>query len=144
MATVFCHVCIQLSILKHLLSCCRSHDLAGGLITIWLSVCLFKIHCLVIWRFRDYIYEVAKLADMLTEVVQEMHLHKVEIQLVDKMLCNFWLDLHCIFINVTMRCSHRKIAPSGVTLLFLMVIQSKLLVQGFGDHLCRFTGAEWM
>jgi hypothetical protein len=47
------------------------------------------IHHGVVWKFRDYISEVAKLADMLIEVVQENYLHKVQIQFVDKMLCNF-------------------------------------------------------
>jgi len=56
--------------------------------TIQLSVRLFKIHHRFFWEFRAYIYEVAKLADMVREVVQEMHLYKVEIQFVDKMLCN--------------------------------------------------------
>src|SRR5882757_7786545 len=79
---------------------------------------------------------------MVREVVQEMHLHKVEIQFVDKMLCNFRLDLSFIFINATTLCSRRKIVPSGVTLPFLLFVQSKLLFQGFRDLLCRFTGAE--
>jgi hypothetical protein len=42
-----------------------------------------------------------------------------------------------------MLCSHRKIVPSGVTLLVLLDVQSQLLVQGFRDLLCRLTGAEW-
>jgi hypothetical protein len=42
-----------------------------------------------------------------------------------------------------MLCSHRKIVPSGVTLLVLLDVQSQLLVQGFRDLLCRLTGTEW-
>jgi len=128
--------------MKHLLSGFRWQNLAGGLMTIRLSVRLFKIHHCCLWEFRAYIYEVGKLADMVREVVQEMHLHKVEIRFIDKMLCNFWLDLHFIFINAKMLCSRRMIVPSGVTLLFFLFVQSKLLFQGFRDLLCRFTGAE--
>jgi hypothetical protein len=47
------------------------------------------IHHGVVWMIRDYISEVVKLADMLIEVVQENHLHKVQIKFMDKMLCNF-------------------------------------------------------
>jgi len=56
--------------------------------TIQLSVRLFKTHHRCFWKFRAYISEVAKLVDMVREVVQEMHLHKVEIRFLEKMLCN--------------------------------------------------------
>jgi len=90
---------------------------------------------------RAYIEEVAKLPGMVREGVQETYLHKVEIRFIDKMLCNFWLDECCIFINTTMPCSRRKIVPSGVTLLFLLFVLSTLLSHSFRDLLCRFTGA---
>jgi len=61
----------------------------GGLMTIRLSEPLIKIHPRVFSEFKAYILEVAKLADMVREVVRKMHLHNVEIQFVDKMLCNF-------------------------------------------------------
>jgi len=79
---------------------------------------------------------------MVREVVQEMHLHKVEIRFVNKMLCNFLLNRCFIFINTTTLCCCRNIVPSGVTLPFLLVVKSKLLFQGFRDPLRRFTGAE--
>jgi len=82
------------------------------------------------------------MANMVRVVVEEMHLHKVEIRFIDKMLCNFSLGLRFIFINAMMPCSRRKIIPSGVTLRFLLFLQSKLLFQGFRDLLCRFTGME--
>jgi len=43
-ATLFCSVCIQISILKHLVSGFRSQNHEGGLMTIRLSVRLFKIY----------------------------------------------------------------------------------------------------
>ena len=58
------------------------------------------------------------------------------------MLCNFWPDLGFIFINASMFCSCRKIVPSGVTLPFILFVQSKLLFEGFRDLLCRITAAE--
>jgi len=79
---------------------------------------------------------------MVREMVQEMHLHKVDIQFVNKMLCNFWLDLDFIFINATMICRHRNIFPSGVTLPFLLLVQHKLLFLAFPVLLCRSTGVE--
>ena len=139
---LFCSVQIQPSIVNHLLSGFRSPDMKGGLMTIRLSVRLFKIHHRVLWEFRGSIQEVAKLADMVREGFREMHYHKVEIWLVDKMLCNFWLNLRCIFLNVTVLCSRQKIVPRGVTLPFLLFVQSKLLFQGFRYLLWRFTCAE--
>jgi len=44
-----------------------------------LSVPLFKIHHRSAWESRACIHEVAKLADVLREVVQEKEIHKVEI-----------------------------------------------------------------
>ena len=41
-----------------------------------------------------------------------------------------------------MLCRCRKIVRSGVTLLFLLFVQRKVLFQGFWDLLCSFTGAE--
>lgn len=58
------------------------------------------------------------------------------------MLCNCWLKLHFIFFNTTMLRSCRKILPNRATLQFLLVVQSKLLVQGFQHLLCRFPCAE--
>jgi len=86
---LFFSICIQLWILKHLFSGFRSPDLEGSLMTIQLSVPLFKIYRCVFWDFRSYIQQVAKLADMVREVVQEMQPHKVEIRFINKMLCNF-------------------------------------------------------
>jgi len=71
-----------------------------------------------------------------------MHLHKVEIRFVNKMLCNSWPDRRFIFINPTTLCSHRKVVPSAVTLPLLVFVQSKLLFQGCWGNLCRFTGTE--
>ena len=56
--------------------------------TIRLSVRLFTINHHSFWEFRAYISEVEKLADMVREVVQEIHLHTDQIQLVEEMLCN--------------------------------------------------------
>jgi len=62
--------------------------------TIQLSVYLFNIHQCTFCEFRACFQEVAKLADMVWEVVQEMHFHKVEIGYVNKMLYN--LDKICV------------------------------------------------
>jgi hypothetical protein len=76
---MFCTVSIQTSILEHLLSDICWENVEGGLLMIRLSVCLFKIQHCFFWEFRAYISEDATLADIVREVVQEMHLHKVEI-----------------------------------------------------------------
>jgi len=139
---LFYSICIRLSILKHLLfrhsyakfeRWSHDHSIVGMLV---------KIHHHVFWEFRVYIQELSKLADMGREVVQEMHIQIVEMRFFDEMLCNFWRDLSCIFINAKTLCSRRKIVPSGVTLPFLLWVQSKLLLQGLWDHLNRCTGAE--
>jgi len=88
-ATLFCSVAIQLSILKHLLLGYRWQNLEGNLLMNRLLVCLFKIYHRSFWQFSGCILEFAKLADMVREMVQEMHLHKVDIRVVDKMLHNF-------------------------------------------------------
>jgi hypothetical protein len=54
-----------------------------------LAVLLFKIHHRSFWEVRAGISVVAKLANMVREVVQEFCLQKVEIQCVDKMIYNF-------------------------------------------------------
>jgi len=46
---------------------------------ILMSVQFVKIHHRFLWEFRVYILELARLADMMREVVQEMDLHKVGI-----------------------------------------------------------------
>jgi len=113
---LFCSVCIQLSILKHLLSSFGAQHLEGGLMIIRMLVQLFRIHHRSFWVFRACISEVAKLVDMFKEVVQEMNLYQVEIGFINKMLCKVWLDLHFNFLNKTTLCSHRTIFPSRVTL----------------------------
>jgi len=137
---LFCSISIQLSRLKHLLSGFRLQNMERGIMTIRVSVWLLKIYHRFFWEFRAYNKEVAKLADMVREVVQVRHLHKVEFRIVHKMLCNFWIELHFIFIVMTTLCSCSRIVPSGVTLLLLLFVQRKLLVQRFRDLLCRFTG----
>jgi hypothetical protein len=77
--TLFCSVRIVLSILKHFLLGCHSEDGEGGIMKIQLSVQVFKIHHCFFWEFRECIAEVAKLAEMVRELVQEMHVHKVEL-----------------------------------------------------------------
>jgi len=62
-----------------------------------------------------------------------MHLHKVEIQIFDKMLCNFWFDSHFIFTNAMTLCSYRMNVPSRVTILFLLFVQCKLLLHSLRD-----------
>jgi len=79
---------------------------------------------------------------MIREVVQEMHLAEIEIRFVNKMLCTFCRNLHCIIINVMTLCSRWQIVPSGVTLPFLLIVQHTLQCQVFQDLLCRFTGPE--
>jgi len=114
----------------------------GGHITIRLSVHLFKIHHRSFCEFRPCIQEVANLTDMVTEVIQEVHLHKVEIQFVDKMLGNFWLNPNCVFINEIKLHNGGQIVPSGVTHPYLQFVQSKKLFQGIRDLLCEFTCTE--
>jgi len=128
--------------MKLLLSGFCSQYLEVGLMRIWMSVYLFKIHHCFFWEFRAYIYKVANLGDMVREVVQKMHQHKVGIQFVDTMFCNFWRNLHFMFIHMTTLCSHRKIVSSRVTLLFILFVQSKLLFQVFWNLLCRFPSME--
>jgi len=49
---------------------------------------LVMVHHCSFWEFRACIPDVAKPADMVRKVVQEMFLHKVEIRFIDKMFCN--------------------------------------------------------
>jgi len=42
-----------------------------------------------------------------------------------------------------MLCSRQMIVSSGVTVLFLLIVQSKQRIQGLRDLLSRFTGVEW-
>jgi len=79
---------------------------------------------------------------MVREVVQELHLHKVEIWFVDKMLWKFSLDQHFIFINSKALCSRRKLVLSVLTLPFLLFVQSNLRFHRFCNLHCTFTGAE--
>jgi len=139
---LFCSVCITPLMVIHLLVAFCSQNLEVVLMTIRLSVCLFKIHDHIFWEFGDYISYVATLADMVSELIQEIHLQKFETWFVDKMLCNFWLDLRFIFINVSTACSRRNIVPSWVTLQFLLFVQSKVFLKGCEDRLCRFTCRE--
>jgi len=69
-----------------------------------------------------------------------MHLHKVEMHFVSKMLWYVLLDLGLIFINATTLFSQWKIVASRVTLPFLLYVECNLCFQGFWDHLYRFTG----
>ena len=98
---------------------------------IQLLVNLFMIHHRSFWEFKAYIEKVPKLADVVGEVVQDLHHQKVEIEFVDKMLRNLLLALRFIFMYTTTFCSCRRITPSWVTLLFLVMVQSKLLFQDF-------------
>jgi len=75
-------------VLKHLISGFHTDNLPGGLMMVRVSVRLFMIHHRSVWELRACIHEVAKLADMVREVVSEVHLHKVEIQFVNMMLCD--------------------------------------------------------
>ena len=111
-ATLFCSGYIWLSSLKPVRSGICSRHLASDLMRIPFSVLLLNIDHRFFCEFRAEIYEAAKLADMVRDVVQEMHLHKVEIRLVNKILCNFGLDLHFIFINATRHCSCRKLVKN--------------------------------
>lgn len=79
----------MLSTLKHLLSDIHWHILEGGIMMIRLSVHLIMIHHHSFWEFGAYIDEVAKLVDKVGKDDQEMHLYKVEIRFVHKMLGNF-------------------------------------------------------
>jgi hypothetical protein len=99
--------------------------------TIRLSVCLFKNYHCCFWELRARNYIIAKLADMIRDVVQEMHIQKVEIQIVDKMSCNFRLDMHFVVINAMIVCSRRMIVLSGVTLPFLLFDQCKMHFEPF-------------
>ena len=100
------------------------------------------IHHHSFWEFRDCISEVAKLADMVRKVVQEMHLYKVEIGYFNELLCNCLLNLHIIFIRATTLSRYRKIVPSWVNCRCLLLASGQLLFKGYRDLLCRFTGAE--
>ena len=84
---MLCRVCIQLSLLKQLLSCYHSQNLEGSPMRIGFLVCLFKIHHRSFWEFSSCIYEVAKLADMVREVIQQMHLDNIENRFVHEMIC---------------------------------------------------------
>jgi hypothetical protein len=54
--------------------------------TAQLSIQLIKIDHYSLWEFRAWMLEVAKLVDMVREVVPERHLHTDEIQSDHKML----------------------------------------------------------
>jgi len=103
---------------------------------------LVKIHHHPFWEYSAGVQQVAKLADMVKDVVHGMHLPKVDMRSVQKMLGNVRLDQGVPSINVTMLCSRRKSVPIGISPPFLLPIESKLLIQGFRDFVCRFTGAE--
>jgi len=104
-ATFFCSIGSQQLIPKYILSCYQLQNDAGGLIRIRLSVHLFNIHRRSFWEFRACIQAVAMLGDMVWEVVQEMHLNRVEMRFIDKMLCIVWHDMRVIYINPNTRCS---------------------------------------
>jgi hypothetical protein len=93
-----------------------------------------------LWEYRPCVPGVAKHANMICDVVQEIMFHKVDIWLVNMMLCNLWLDVHIIIIHTMTICSHRKTGPRGVTLPFLLFVESKLQFEGFLHILCRFSG----
>jgi len=57
---------------------CGAPNLQAGLMMIRLSVCLFKIYHGLFRKLRACIWKVAKLADMVSEVDQEMYHHEVE------------------------------------------------------------------
>jgi len=139
---LFCSICIQLSILKLLHLGCFSHTQEHGLLKIVLWVRLFTIHHRSFWELSTGNDQVTKLADMNREVVQEMHFHQVEIRSVDRILCNFWLDLRIFLISTMTLCHHRNIVPSRVSLLFLLYFESCLLFERFRDLLCKFTGTH--
>lgn len=71
--SLICSVCIDPSILKHLLSVPYSHHLDGGLMKISFSVGLFKTDCRLQWVVRPYPQEVGKPADMVQQRVYEMY-----------------------------------------------------------------------
>jgi len=110
---------------------------------IQLSLCWFTIHHHSFSEFRACIWELAKLANVVREVIQEMHLQKAEIWFINKKLCNFLADLRIIITDATMLWRHRKIAPSAIIIKFLLSVHSKLTVQAFWDLLCRYPGVEW-
>jgi hypothetical protein len=56
------------------------------------------IHHRSFWEFKAYIEEIVMLAGVVREVVQVLHHQKVEIEFVDKRLCNLLLDLQLIFM----------------------------------------------
>jgi len=58
-----------------------------------LLVWLFKPHHHSFWKLRDSIVDDAKLADIISEVVHEIYLHKAGILFLINMLWNRRLDL---------------------------------------------------
>jgi len=96
------------------------------------------------WEFRASIPEVGKLADMVSEIVSELDLHKVEIELEYKMLCNFRLNLCFIIINLTGLGNSRPMDPCGVIPPFCLVVQSMLQSEGIHNLLLDLLSRNWL
>jgi hypothetical protein len=103
---------------------------------------LFQIHDHSFWKFRACILEVLKLADIVQEVIQEMHLHIIEIKFVSIMLCTFSLNLSLILTKTNTHGSGKKIFAIGVTLPIFVLAHKQLLFHGFQVLLCRITAQE--
>jgi len=71
-----------------------------------------------------------------------MHLHKVEIRFINRILRKFWLNVQWVFLSVMTLCSCRHMVWCGVTLPYLPCAKSMLPSPGFWHLLCRCTVAE--
>ena len=67
------------------------------------------------------------MTDVVTGMVLVIQHHKVEIQFVENMLCDFCHDVQYLFIDSTTLCHSTNIVPYRVTVLFHRCVQLKLL-----------------
>jgi len=100
-----CSLCIQLWILKQLISVLSLQHREGSLMTIQFSVHLINIHYCSFWKIRACLKDDAKLANMVREVVSEIHVHTVDIRFLDMILWSFWLTPWFILINMASVCN---------------------------------------
>lgn len=92
--------------------------------TIQLTVRMIQIAHHSFQAVRACFSEVAMLADMVREVIEELGVHKFVIQFINIMLYNFWFNLSVLLINTVQLSRRQMMVPSGVTLPFLLFVLS--------------------